>query len=85
MICDSGVLKKLHKGENHASQIYPDYPIMEKIQNELEVNLKNNALKLDELVDKLDHNEEKTVKVIRWLLDNRKLKYDVLNRLTWVK
>jgi len=55
----------------------------DKIKIEIKARLKPGSLKLDELVDSLEFNEEKTVKVIRWLLDNKNLKYDVLNKLTW--
>ena len=50
---------------------------------ELKKLLKSQAYKLDKLVDKIEHKEEKTIKVVRWLLDNKKIKYDVLNKLMW--
>ncbi len=53
------------------------------IVNELKVILKRNPIKLEDLVDSVSQKEEKTIKVIRWLLDNNKIHYDDNNLLNW--
>jgi ATP-dependent DNA helicase RecQ len=39
----------------------------------------------EELIARIEGNQEKGVKVIRWLLENEKIVYRVDNRLEWRK
>ena len=45
--------------------------------------LQTKNYKLETLVSKLNREEEKVVKVIRFLLDNEKIKYDEDENLRW--
>jgi ATP-dependent DNA helicase RecQ len=40
---------------------------------------------LNELVDKIDFDESKIIKVIQWLFENKKIRYDEKQRLQWIK
>jgi len=40
---------------------------------------------LNELVDKIDFDESKIIKVIQWLFENKKIQYDEKQRLQWIK
>lgn len=42
-----------------------------------------NPLPLETVVDNLEHNEKKTMKVIQWLLDNERIFYQQDKRLKW--
>ncbi|NOZ48069.1 MAG: RecQ family ATP-dependent DNA helicase [Chlorobi bacterium] len=57
----------------------------DSILEEIKLLLKKEPLTLDKLVDSISKKEEKTVKVIRWLLDNHKIIYNDINLLQWVK
>ncbi len=43
----------------------------------------NDALLTDELIDHIKHDQAKVMKVLQWLLDNHKIKYDDKNKLRW--
>lgn len=45
--------------------------------------LENQPLRLEELVDAISQNQEKVLKVIRWLLDNKKILQDENMLLSW--
>ena len=45
--------------------------------------LADKPLRPEELEEQTDLPREKSVKVIRWLLDHQKLVYDNNHRLTW--
>ncbi len=45
--------------------------------------IKENHCTVDELYDKQSFSKEKMIKVLRWLLDNDKVKMDEKNRLYW--
>jgi ATP-dependent DNA helicase RecQ len=53
------------------------------INTKIKQILKNEPVELEHLVDSVEYNEKKTVKVIRWLLDNEKIEYTIDKRLTW--
>lgn len=40
---------------------------------------------LNDLVDKIDNDEAKIIKVIQWLFENHKLKYNEEQKLQWIK
>ncbi len=40
---------------------------------------------LNNLIDKLEFDESKIIKVIQWLFENKKIKYDEKQRLEWIK
>jgi ATP-dependent DNA helicase RecQ len=44
-----------------------------------------NELAVDELVDAIQHDEEKVLKVLQWLIDNDKMHYTQMNKLKWCK
>ena len=54
-----------------------------KILKEIKKKLKETPHLLNELVNSINQPNEKTIKVIQWLLDNDKLKYDKENKLEW--
>ncbi len=53
--------------------------IIEKIKD----IISGNPMRPEELTDAMDLPQEKSVRVIRWLLDHEKLHYDEENRLSW--
>ncbi len=55
----------------------------DKIADEIKQKLTGTVLKLAAIVDSSTYNEYKTMKVIRWLLDNNKLAYNNSNELYW--
>jgi ATP-dependent DNA helicase RecQ len=58
----------------------------ETINNQIKELLEIHPLSLDTLVNSLtEGNEEKRLKTIRWLLDNKKLKYNKENKLIIIK
>lgn len=40
---------------------------------------------LNDLVDKIDSDESKIIKVIQWLFENKKLRYNEEQKLQWIK
>ncbi len=47
--------------------------------------LKEKPYLLDEIITKFDHlSDQKVIKVIQWLIDNNKMKYNQQNKLVWV-
>ncbi len=55
----------------------------DKILEEIKKKLKETPHLLNELVNSIKRPNEKTIKVIQWLLDNDKLKYNEENKLDW--
>ena len=55
--------------------------ILEQIKNI--INLE--PCLLNELIDKIDFDESKIIKVIQWLFENKKIKYDEKQNLQWIK
>ena len=53
------------------------------VVDELKDLLEGKSLRLEDIVDFMDMDEEKTVKVIRYLLDNDKIVYDINQRIKW--
>jgi len=48
--------------------------------------LRKEQLSIDELISKFDHlNDQKTIKVINWLIDNKKIEIIEENKLIWKK
>ncbi|MEA1874627.1 MAG: ATP-dependent DNA helicase RecQ [Bacteroidota bacterium] len=54
------------------------------ILEQTKVKIKENPLLLNELVEKSKYPQEKLIKVIEWLFDNKKIKRDEENRLFWI-
>ncbi|MDD3739662.1 MAG: RecQ family ATP-dependent DNA helicase [Bacteroidales bacterium] len=40
---------------------------------------------LNELIDRIDNDESKIIKVIQWLFENKKIRYDEEQKLQWIK
>ncbi len=58
----------------------------EKISNQIKKIVSANPILLKELVDSIkEAKEDRSIKVIQWLIDNEKLCYDSENRLYWKK
>ncbi len=57
----------------------------DKILEELKTVLKKEPLHFIFLVDTIKQPSQKTIKVIQWLLEHNKIKYDADNRLVWGK
>lgn len=55
--------------------------ILEKVKN----NINLEPVLLNVLVDQIDSNESKIIKVIQWLFDNNKIEYDDEQKLHWIK
>lgn len=55
--------------------------ILEKIKNKLILA----PYLLNEVIEFVEYDEAKTVKVIQWLFDNDKIKYDEQQKLKWIK
>ncbi len=55
------------------------------IEENIRAVLRHGNVLLDELVDLLDHPPEKALKVIRWLIDNKKLVYGEGNIVKWAE
>jgi ATP-dependent DNA helicase RecQ len=53
------------------------------VVDELKGLLESKSLRLEDIVDFMDMDEKKTVKVIRYLLDNDKIVYDINQRIKW--
>ncbi len=53
--------------------------ILEEIKN----MLKDESIELEKLIKNISQPQNKCIKVIQWLLDNNKLKYNDSNELTW--
>ncbi|MFC2086762.1 ATP-dependent DNA helicase RecQ [Bacteroidota bacterium] len=54
--------------------------ILDKIKNRLKLS----AASVDEITDLLIEKEDKTIKIIQWLLDNSKIKYNDDKKLYWI-
>lgn len=54
------------------------------ILNEIKEKIRKTPMPLVEIVDILEFNEEKILKVIQYLLDNHKIEYDSENVIHWV-
>lgn len=57
----------------------------DKILEELKTVLKREPLHFIFLVDSIKQPSQKTIKVIQWLLEHNKIKYDSDNKMVWVK
>ncbi len=55
------------------------------INNEIKKAVKENPVTVEELTDKINCDEEKVLKVIRWLIDSEKIEYTIDKRITRVK
>ncbi len=53
------------------------------ILDAIKQHIKENPLLLNELVQKVNHNNEKLIKVIEWLFDNQKIHRNDKNQLIW--
>lgn len=56
----------------------------DKVSTKIKSLLKNNNENIENLVNKIDFDEEKTIKIIRWLLDEEKIEYTKDKKLIWV-
>jgi len=54
------------------------------ITEEVKLGLLKNQMKMDEIIDSSNFLESKLVEVLRWLLDNKKVKYSDDNFIKWV-
>lgn len=58
----------------------------ETVSDQIKKQLKDNPQDLTELINHIDGSrQDKTIKVVQWLLDNNKLKYNEDNKLFWSK
>lgn len=57
----------------------------ELISEDLKKILTNNNLLLEEIMEKISFDKPKTIKVIRWLFDNDRLKYNEKRQIYWNK
>ena len=58
----------------------------EKVADQLKKNLSHDALPLADLINSVKNSsEDKTIKVVRWLIENEKLVYSAENKLHWKK
>ena len=58
----------------------------EKVTNQVKEKLELEPLSLSDLVSSVKNStEDKTIKVIQWLIDNDKLVYNKDNKLGWHK
>ncbi len=55
----------------------------DKILGEVKNTIKHEPQTLEIVVDSINYNHEKVLKVIRWLLDNEKVRYTDDNKLVW--
>ncbi len=55
--------------------------ILEKIKNKLNLA----PYLLNEVIESVEYDDAKTIKVIQWLFDNDKIKYDEQQKLKWIK
>ncbi len=46
--------------------------------------LKQSQLSVDGLIDNMNHDGKKVIKVIKWLLENDKIRYTIEKKITWV-
>ena len=49
------------------------------------IMLREKPMFIDDLVDSIDSEAPKVVRVIRWLLDNEKIEYNSNKKLEWIK
>lgn len=54
------------------------------IHKEVKALLEKELMDIDVLIDQVNCEDKKVVKVIRWLIDNDKIEYTIDKRLTWV-
>ncbi len=47
--------------------------------------LKENPVSIEDLTDNIKCDEDKILKIIRWLIESEKIEYTVDKRITWVK
>jgi ATP-dependent DNA helicase RecQ len=58
----------------------------DEVLNNIKPILTEDPVTLEELMNNIEvTSEERAIKVIQWLLDNKKLKYDQEERLQWIK
>ena len=58
----------------------------EQVSDKIKTIIKEQPLNLTDLVNSIkDSREDKTLKVVQWLIDNEKLAYDEGNKLVWRK
>ncbi len=55
------------------------------INNGIKAILKENPVTVEELTDNIKCDEDKILKVIRWLIESDKIEYTIDKRITWVK
>ncbi|NOZ35731.1 MAG: RecQ family ATP-dependent DNA helicase [Chlorobi bacterium] len=55
------------------------------INNKIKKILKEIPVNVEKLIDAIDCEEEKTLKVIQWLLESEKIEYTIDQRITWKK
>ena len=68
------------KGENEINISKMEF---EQITEMISKYLKKESMLLEKLVDTVDYNNEKTVRVIQWLLDNKKIYYRQDKKIGW--
>lgn len=58
----------------------------ERVTDQLKKNLSHNSLPLSDLINSVKNSsEDKTIKVVQWLIENEKLVYSEENKLHWKK
>jgi len=70
------------KGENEMNISKIEFEQIAEIINKC---LKKESMLLEKLVDTVNHNKDKTVRVIQWLLDNKKIYYRQDKKIEWRK
>jgi len=70
------------RGENEINISKTEF---EQIAEMISKCLKKESMLLEKLVDTIDYNKEKTVRVIQWLLDNEKIYYRQDKKIGWKK
>ena len=70
------------KGENEMNISKIEFEQIAEIINKC---LKKESMLLEKLVDTVNRNNEKTVRVIQWLLDNKKIYYRQDKKIEWKK
>ena len=70
------------KGENEMNISKTEF---KQIAEMISTCLKQEAMLLEKLVDTVDYNKDKIVRVIQWLLDNEKIYYRQDKKIGWEK
>jgi ATP-dependent DNA helicase RecQ len=53
------------------------------ILSEIKEHIQQKPIFLNDLIDEINHDDNKVIKVIQWLFDNEKIHYNEKQKLTW--